>query len=336
MMLPCLTLLIALQPPTQARPTAPAKPAPTASTATTPAPAMRAAVPLTPYSDFGGILTEEERRMMDEAFQYFYHEHNWPKAAKAYEAIARKNPKIGIAWFRLGYALHAQGKLDEAIAAGQRAAEFPRLRATALYNIACAYALKGKQGLALDYLEKAVREGFDRLDFLEGEGDLISLRDDPRYRQVVEKLRAQNHADAYQQFDFWIGEWDVTDPAGRKLGVSSVRKAENGALVTERWTGMGNYTGTNFFYFDPGERHWCMHWISSTREVIRATGRLQDGALVFQGHHVGSDGRVSDFRGALTRLPGGKVQQKLELGASGANWRVYFEGVYVPSAAKSR
>ncbi|MGQ9591140.1 MAG: TPR end-of-group domain-containing protein [Planctomycetota bacterium] len=58
-----------------------------------------------------------------------------------------------------------------------------------LYNLACAYALSGRKDEALRELEAAVSAGFDDVAHIESDPDLDSLREDPRYRDLVGKLR---------------------------------------------------------------------------------------------------------------------------------------------------
>src|SRR4029079_5897568 len=65
-------------------------------------------------------------------------------AAKAWRAIAGADPTNGFAWLRLGYSLSAAKQFEESVAASTKAAEFPDVRARALYNIACARALQGR------------------------------------------------------------------------------------------------------------------------------------------------------------------------------------------------
>jgi tetratricopeptide (TPR) repeat protein len=57
-----------------------------------------------------------------------------------------------------------------------------------LYNLACAYALSGKKDQALDVLEAAMEAGFDDVKHINEDPDLESLRDDPRYRQLLERM----------------------------------------------------------------------------------------------------------------------------------------------------
>ena len=63
-------------------------------------------------------------------------------------------------------------------------------RAGTEYNMACAQALAGDHNGALATLEVAVEDGYtDRKD-TEADKDLISLRDDPRWRRVLTKMSA--------------------------------------------------------------------------------------------------------------------------------------------------
>ena len=90
----------------------------------------------------------------------------WEDAATHYGKLAESDPRNANAWFRLGYALHALGRLDEALKAHQKAAEFPSVRPTALYNVACVHALRGDKDQALSALEKAASAGFANADHL--------------------------------------------------------------------------------------------------------------------------------------------------------------------------
>ncbi|MDF1665777.1 MAG: hypothetical protein P1V97_28720 [Planctomycetota bacterium] len=59
---------------------------------------------------------------------------------------------------------------------------------SALYNIACCYSLWGKVENALDYLEKAVKSGFDDLGHIENDPDLDFLRQTERYKRLIAAL----------------------------------------------------------------------------------------------------------------------------------------------------
>jgi len=59
------------------------------------------------------------------------------------------------------------------------------------YNLACAYAIWGKEKDALKSLRLAVEKGFDDLALLESDKDLDSLRATQQYAIIVEELKAR-------------------------------------------------------------------------------------------------------------------------------------------------
>ena len=67
---------------------------------------------------------------------------DWETAAATYKKIVEITPQDGSAWHRLGYALHAQQKLDEALEAHMKAASLPGAAGLGAYNAACVHALK--------------------------------------------------------------------------------------------------------------------------------------------------------------------------------------------------
>ena len=111
-------------------------------------------------------------------------------AAAAFKKLTDANPKDAQAWHMLGYSLHIAGKLDEALAAHREAAKFPATAGPATYNIACVYAMKHQSDDAFAWLDKAVAAGFDDVDLLRTDGDLASLREDPRFAKLVAAVAA--------------------------------------------------------------------------------------------------------------------------------------------------
>lgn len=61
----------------------------------------------------------------------------------------------------------------------------------AFYNIACFYALEGETEKAIDCLENALRHGFAQPEWIEHDTDLDSLRDHPRYQQLLKNMKRQ-------------------------------------------------------------------------------------------------------------------------------------------------
>lgn len=77
------------------------------------------------------------------------------------------------------------GKLDEAETVLQQALILAPDHSVNLYNMACLKALKGRSDAALDYLERAASEGFTDFIHIERDPDLNSLRNLPRYKDLL-------------------------------------------------------------------------------------------------------------------------------------------------------
>jgi tetratricopeptide (TPR) repeat protein len=114
---------------------------------------------------------------------------DFEKAAELLAQLVEIEPKDASAWHRLGYSLHAQGKLDEALQAHLKAAEFPATKSLGTYNAACVYALKNDKDKAFELLGKAVDAGFSQTDTLDNDTDMDSLRDDPRFADIQKRVR---------------------------------------------------------------------------------------------------------------------------------------------------
>ena len=57
----------------------------------------------------------------------------------------------------------------------------------AAYNLACIAALSGERESALQLLQLAVAHGFNDAAYIQRDGDVASLRGDPRFRGIVDQ-----------------------------------------------------------------------------------------------------------------------------------------------------
>lgn len=151
--------------------------------------ALAAQQPKAEAKDLGAL-----RKTADAAVQ----QQDWATAVASFRKLTEAAPDDGRGWHMLGYCLHAQGKLDEALPVHLKAAEFPGVAPIATYNAACVYALKGDKEKALQWLEKAAQAGFGNVDHIDGDTDMDTLRADPRFTKI-RKAMADNAANAPAQ-----------------------------------------------------------------------------------------------------------------------------------------
>ena len=82
---------------------------------------------------------------------------------------------------RRGLALLEQGQHREAAKVLRESIDLDPTDATSAYNMACVWALEGRRGRALRWLEESFDRGFDNFKHVATDQDLVSLRDDPRF-----------------------------------------------------------------------------------------------------------------------------------------------------------
>ena len=126
-------------------------------------------------------------RSMQQA-EIFTNEKNYEGAVMVYEQLLAKNPNDGACWFGLARAYHRAEDYDHSIEASLKAAETKDYAAKGYYGAACGYALKGKNDRAIEYLNKAVAAGFENKMWLEHNSDFDTVRDDPRFEELLAKL----------------------------------------------------------------------------------------------------------------------------------------------------
>lgn len=128
--------------------------------------------------------------------------HHEQALAEAEEAIAvieknAKNHPDDVSGLDLGaLSLLQLGREDDAKKWLQRALKHDPDDAIVLYNAACGYASMNDVERSLDYLEQALERGTISLDWMRNDEDLASLRANPRYLALSQKLEQQNRTRA--------------------------------------------------------------------------------------------------------------------------------------------
>ena len=58
----------------------------------------------------------------------------------------------------------------------------------------------------------------------------------------------------YRQFDFWLGEWEVFLPTGKKAGESRIESISAGCALLENWSGNGGFTGKSLNSYESSDK----------------------------------------------------------------------------------
>src|SRR5262245_46064449 len=134
----------------------------------------------------------------------------------------------------------------------------------------------------------------------------------------------------HRQFDFWVGDWEVTDSAGKTVyGTNRVTREEDGCLIHEEWLGSRGGTGQSLNFHDPLKRQWEQVWVGNDGLVLQVTGGLKGTSMVLEGEAMDAGGKVAKHRASWTPQPDGRVRQYWQRSDDGGTtWTVAFDGWY--------
>jgi len=135
----------------------------------------------------------------------------------------------------------------------------------------------------------------------------------------------------YRQFDFWIGDWDVSSN-GQAAGTNSIHPIHDGCALQENWQGAGEggISGSSFNIYDRANDKWHQTWVDSSGTLLELDGAFTDGKMVLSGERPSRDGSGTSLH-RITWTPGedGSVRQFWEVSKdSGSSWSVLFDGLY--------
>ena len=133
----------------------------------------------------------------------------------------------------------------------------------------------------------------------------------------------------HHAFDFWVGEWNVTQN-GQFAGTNSVQPILGHCAIFEQWESAGGSFGKSFNYYDPGHDHWRQIWIGDSGSIIEFTGEARDGGIFYTAETINpADGSVTLHKFEFTQLDGGIVRQYWETSSdNGTTWTPIWDGRY--------
>ena len=98
------------------------------------------------------------------------------------------NPDNARALYFGAILLIVQGERERGLELAERAIAIDPDDLNIAYNVACAHARAGNTETALDYLSKVLLAGFSHKEWVENDGDLMSLHGHPRFQELLEQM----------------------------------------------------------------------------------------------------------------------------------------------------
>ena len=217
-----------------------------------------------------------------------YTAHQWARAEAAYAVLTRQKPDSIRFWFRLGVCKREGKQYAAAIDALTRSRELGA--ASGLpgppgdYELALSHAALGDSARALSLLKSAADGGYAQPDRLEVDAEWVPLRADERFLALVKQIRhnATPCEDVeFRQFDFWLGDWDVSSTNdGTPRGKSHISREMGGCVLWENWSSLASaYFGKSYNTYNVNLKRWEQYWVDNSAGTIFFHGGLVDGVM---------------------------------------------------------
>jgi len=129
-------------------------------------------------------------------------------------------------------------------------------------------------------------------------------------------------------FDFWIGEWEVT--ANDKVaGHNTITRILGGCVLLEEYSNAaGTYSGKSFNYYDDADGKWHQVWVDTSGLRLHLSGGFADARMVMSGERIQNGAPILD-RITWHNNDDGTVRQVWDQSTDdGATWKTVFDGLY--------
>lgn len=133
----------------------------------------------------------------------------------------------------------------------------------------------------------------------------------------------------HKKFDFWVGEWEVTNN-GKFAGTNTIQYSQDNCVLLENWTGAGPYTGTSMNYYDPVDKSWNQLWLDNQGGSLKLKGQFDGTSMVLMSvPAITPNNGLNIQKITWTPLENGDVRQWWESSDDGGrSWKTLFNGIY--------
>jgi tetratricopeptide (TPR) repeat protein len=288
---------------------------------------------------FQTVMAQED---IEQKAAALYQNQQWDEAANAYEQVISNDEDDYQAWYRLATSYiqlkHGEKALDALIKASS-SQQIPR--SLIHYQNAQAYYLVADQDSMWQELSLAASTGYTAMASLTDSDIWKDVRADEKFKNIIsvvdKNARPCMYEDKLNQFDFWLGQWEVYTDINKTsaiAGTNKIEKMHDGCLLMENWVSAAGNPGTSMNYYDGTINKWVQHWVSTGGIVINLEGCLEKESMVLTGeiyYQKINGANLRELRGTWTPMDNGVVRQFFEESIdNGKTWYPWFEGFYFP------
>lgn len=142
--------------------------------------------------------------------------------------------------------------------------------------------------------------------------------------------KAPCDTDKHNEFNFWVGDWNVYDVNGKLIGTNQILKMQSNCVMQENWESkVSPSKGTSYNYVNLTDKTWNQVWVDNSGFSLELKGNLQGKSMVLQSLLV--KGQKGDYYNRVTWTPNtdGSVTQLWEyISTEGKVVAEAFKGIY--------
>ena len=126
-----------------------------------------------------------------------------------------------------------------------------------------------------------------------------------------------------RQFDFWVGDWELTWNDTSK-GSNTITLEMNNLVVYEHFKDpVNNYFGWSWSVYDTLSKKWKQTWVDNQGEYLDFTGQMQDNKMILERSFISSKGTSIRQRMIFYNITKDKFDWNWENSIDGgANWKL--------------
>ncbi|MDQ2680888.1 MAG: hypothetical protein M3Y21_07700 [Candidatus Eremiobacteraeota bacterium] len=145
---------------------------------------------------------------------------------------------------------------------------------------------------------------------------------------TIATAKAGCNAPEFRQFDFFIGNWLVTNKAGKRFASDRVTREFDGCGIWERWYGDSGSRGAGYSGYIPARKLWVQTFVDNDGDVLVFQGERKGRSLVIRGMSYPKQGIVEQNVVVFRPISKDEFEEYWTVAQSGESPRVAFDGFF--------
>jgi hypothetical protein len=158
----------------------------------------------------------------------------------------------------------------------------------------------------------------------------IGLLNHVSAQSIPDSTKCKCCDDVFRSFDFWIGDWVVTQN-GKAAGTNKITLVQDSCLLVENWaSATSNYKGTSYNFYDSKTKTWHQTWVDNKGGSLKLKGTFENGKMILMDEPtLNQKNQLQINKISWTPNEDGSVRQHWEVTTDlGTTWTTLFDGLY--------